>query len=148
MQKKKKQNSIAVVKFLFSNREKIKELLKTFRAEDFLVDEVQTEINLEKYHHHHHDEIENWFKYPGEFHKSHRRNTQSVKFYPSSDEWKVNSNLRRVKRQQQSGNDENLCTSRTSFLNPQAALNSRGNWMFLVNNGDSPTQLIRTESCA
>lgn len=71
-------------------REKIKELLKNFRSEDFLVDEVQTDINFEK----HQEHEKNWY-FPGEY-KSYqnRRNTQSEKFHPIYyDGWK--SNLKR-----------------------------------------------------
>ncbi|CRL08362.1 CLUMA_CG021359, isoform A [Clunio marinus] len=43
---------------------------------------------------------------------------------------------------------ERLCEVRTNFINPQAGMNSRGNWMFIVNGNDSGTQLVRTETCA
>lgn len=52
----------------------------------------------------------------------------------------------RTKRQV-SPNREELCEIRTNFINPQAALNARGNWMYIVNGVDTATQLVKTETC-
>lgn len=53
--------------------------------------------------------------------------------------------LNRTKRQM-SPDREQLCQVRSSFINPQAALNVKGNWMYIVN-GEAATQLVRTEIC-
>lgn len=52
----------------------------------------------------------------------------------------------RTKRQ--SPTREQLCETKSNYINPQAALNARGNWMYIVNGVDSATQLVKTETCA
>ena len=52
----------------------------------------------------------------------------------------------RTKRQM-SPDREQLCQVRSSYINPQAALNVKGNWMYIVNGGEAATQLVRTEIC-
>lgn len=52
----------------------------------------------------------------------------------------------RTKRQ--SPMREQLCETKSNYINPQAALNARGNWMYIVNGVDSATQLVKTETCA
>lgn len=52
----------------------------------------------------------------------------------------------RTKRQ--SPMREQLCETKSNYINPQAALNARGNWMYIVNGIDSATQLVKTETCA
>jgi hypothetical protein len=51
-------------------------------------------------------------------------------------------------KRQVSADREELCEIKTNYINPQAALNSRGNWMFIVNGVETATQLVRTETCA
>ncbi|CAG9800337.1 unnamed protein product [Chironomus riparius] len=54
---------------------------------------------------------------------------------------------RRSKRQT-SSNREQLCEVKLNYINPQAAVNVRtGNWMYIVNNVEAGTQLVRTETC-
>lgn len=57
--------------------------------------------------------------------------------------------LNRTRRQTISADREQLCQVRSNYINPQAALNVRGNWMYIVNGGgdDMATQLVRTETC-
>ncbi|XP_069674271.1 protein spaetzle 5-like isoform X2 [Periplaneta americana] len=52
------------------------------------------------------------------------------------------------KRRQAGGNQ--LCPTRTEFIMPKAAMNNRGNWMYVVNLNevdDRYTQLVGTETC-
>uniref|UniRef100_A0A182RCL2 Spaetzle domain-containing protein n=1 Tax=Anopheles funestus TaxID=62324 RepID=A0A182RCL2_ANOFN len=42
---------------------------------------------------------------------------------------------------------ETLCSVRERYITPQTALNTKGNWMFVVNHENS-RQLVRTEVCA
>jgi len=56
---------------------------------------------------------------------------------------------RHRKRRQAASNQ--LCPTRTEFIMPKAAMNNRGNWMFVVNLNevdDRYTQLVGTETCA
>lgn len=56
---------------------------------------------------------------------------------------------RHRKRRQAATNQ--LCPTRTEFIMPKAAMNNRGNWMFVVNLNeidDRYTQLVGTETCA
>lgn len=44
-----------------------------------------------------------------------------------------------------------LCRSRSNFIMPRAALNSKGNWMYVVNMPEMSqqyTQLVKSEMCA
>lgn len=52
----------------------------------------------------------------------------------------------RTKRQENANERDQLCEIRSRFINPQAALNTRGNWMYIVNS-ESATQLVKTETC-
>lgn len=59
----------------------------------------------------------------------------------------AHSNNNRTKRQIAFGREQ-LCQTRTQFVQPQAALNRQGNWMYVVNQGNDVTQLVKTEVCA
>ncbi|CAO1354706.1 unnamed protein product [Diamesa serratosioi] len=52
------------------------------------------------------------------------------------------------RNKRQSPMREQLCETKSNYINPQAALNARGNWMYIVNGVDSATQLVKTETCA
>ncbi|XP_052895782.1 protein spaetzle 5 [Anopheles moucheti] len=52
----------------------------------------------------------------------------------------------RPKRETEPGR-ETLCSVRERYITPQTALNTKGNWMFVVNQENS-RQLVRTEVCA
>lgn len=41
-----------------------------------------------------------------------------------------------------------LCEVNTQFVMPQAALNNKGNWMYVINQNDVSRQLVKTETCA
>ena len=48
-------------------------------------------------------------------------------------------------------NEEKLCPTTSSFITPRTAVNTRGNWMYVVNLDGADqqnTQLVRTERCA
>jgi len=48
-------------------------------------------------------------------------------------------------------NEEKLCPTTSSFITPRTAVNTRGNWMYVVNlegTDQQNTQLVRTERCA
>jgi len=56
----------------------------------------------------------------------------------------------RHRKRRQAINNQ-LCPTRTEFIMPKAAMNNRGNWMFVVNLNevdDRYTQLVGTETCA
>ncbi|KOB72584.1 Protein spaetzle, partial [Operophtera brumata] len=40
-----------------------------------------------------------------------------------------------------------LCSVRTEFITPRAALNNKGSWKYVVNMPDNMTQLVRAEIC-
>ncbi|XP_052123141.1 protein spaetzle 5 [Frankliniella occidentalis] len=61
---------------------------------------------------------------------------------------------RRTKRQASGSGATTLCPTSSSFVAPQAALNTQGNWMFVANVPDQPadrqqryTQFVRAETC-
>lgn len=48
------------------------------------------------------------------------------------------------------GRTQNLCMSRSQYIMPRAALNNRGNWMYVVNMPEVDnrlTQLVKSETC-
>lgn len=51
----------------------------------------------------------------------------------------------RPRRQADGG--QSLCTVRTEFITPRAALNNKGSWKYVVNMPDNMTQLVRAEIC-
>ncbi|XP_049821973.1 protein spaetzle 5 isoform X2 [Aethina tumida] len=54
------------------------------------------------------------------------------------------------RRRQANLSGEPLCRSRSQFIMPRAALNNKGNWMYIVNMPEVDnryTQLVRSESC-
>ncbi|KAJ8886917.1 hypothetical protein PR048_013131 [Dryococelus australis] len=57
----------------------------------------------------------------------------------------------RKKRQAAASSNQNtLCPTRTDFIMPRAAMNNKGNWMYVVNLNevdDRYTQLVGTETC-
>jgi hypothetical protein len=61
-----------------------------------------------------------------------------------------NQQQSRHRKRRQAANNQ-LCPTRTEFIMPKAAMNNRGNWMFVVNLNeidDRYTQLVGTETCA
>lgn len=42
---------------------------------------------------------------------------------------------------------QSLCTVRTEYITPRAALNNKGSWKYVVNMPDNMTQLVRAEIC-
>uniref|UniRef100_A0A182PDP3 Spaetzle domain-containing protein n=1 Tax=Anopheles epiroticus TaxID=199890 RepID=A0A182PDP3_9DIPT len=50
-------------------------------------------------------------------------------------------------KRQATGEKETLCSVRERYVTPQTALNTKGNWMFVVNQENS-RQLVKTEVCA
>lgn len=57
-----------------------------------------------------------------------------------------NKEKSRIKRQ--SPSRSTLCETTSQFITPQAALNSRGNWMFVVNEENTARQMVKAELCA
>lgn len=61
------------------------------------------------------------------------------------------ANSDRVKRQSNSNPDAiALCPIQAQYIAPRAALNSQGNWMYVVNlpgQSDKYTQLVNSEKC-
>ncbi|XP_058123442.1 protein spaetzle 5-like [Anopheles ziemanni] len=53
----------------------------------------------------------------------------------------------RAKRQTAEALREPLCSVREKYITPQTALNTKGNWMFVVNQENS-RQLVKTEVCS
>lgn len=79
-------------------------------------------------------------------HKHHFRNgTEKVVLETEGLPLEVRNRTRR----QIAAGREQLCQIRTQFVQPQAALNRQGNWMYVVNDGSNQvTQLVKTEVCA
>ncbi|XP_026739833.1 protein spaetzle 5 isoform X1 [Trichoplusia ni] len=57
------------------------------------------------------------------------------------------SSAERTRRQAQAPNQQTLCSVRTEFTTPRAALNNKGNWKYVVNMPDNMSQLVRAEIC-
>ncbi|KAH8398736.1 hypothetical protein KR222_001741, partial [Zaprionus bogoriensis] len=64
----------------------------------------------------------------------------------SNNEQQKNKQASRTKRQ--SSTRSTLCETTSQFITPQAALNSRGNWMFVVNEENTARQMVKAELCA
>ncbi|KAH8302857.1 hypothetical protein KR044_011334, partial [Drosophila immigrans] len=59
------------------------------------------------------------------------------------------SNDKKAQRsKRQSPTRSTLCETTSQFITPQAALNSRGNWMFVVNEENTARQMVKAELCA
>lgn len=48
----------------------------------------------------------------------------------------------------QAADNLELCTVRTQFITPRAALNNKGSWKYVINMPENMTQLVRAEICA
>ncbi|XP_068139914.1 protein spaetzle 5 [Drosophila tropicalis] len=59
-----------------------------------------------------------------------------------------NQSLKKKRTKRQSPGRSTLCTTTSQFITPQAALNSRGNWMFVVNEQNTARQMVKAELCA
>ncbi|XP_017071661.1 protein spaetzle 5 [Drosophila eugracilis] len=55
---------------------------------------------------------------------------------------------KRSRTKRQSPGRSTLCQTTSQFITPQAALNSRGNWMFVVNEQNVARQMVKAELCA
>ncbi|XP_017096403.2 protein spaetzle 5 [Drosophila bipectinata] len=56
--------------------------------------------------------------------------------------------MKRSRTKRQSPGRSTLCQTTSQFITPQAALNSRGNWMFVVNEQNTARQMVKAELCA
>lgn len=75
-----------------------------------------------------------------------RRRRAALNHYFEKHIQNVTSSVRN-KRQAES---QTLCTSTPNFILPRAALNVKGNWMYIVNMPElnrDVAQLVRTETC-
>ncbi|XP_022208379.2 protein spaetzle 5 [Drosophila obscura] len=59
-----------------------------------------------------------------------------------------NPSKKRSRTKRQSPGRSTLCQTTSQFITPQAALNSRGNWMFVVNEQNTARQMVKAELCA
>ncbi|XP_055843147.1 protein spaetzle 5 [Episyrphus balteatus] len=59
----------------------------------------------------------------------------------------VSKENRRHRVKRQSEGRSQLCQTSSQFVMPQAALNSKGNWMFVVNEQNTARQLVKAELC-
>lgn len=59
----------------------------------------------------------------------------------------VNKENHRHRVKRQSDGRSTLCQTSSQFVMPQAALNSKGNWMFVVNEQNTARQLVKAELC-
>ncbi|XP_046393934.1 protein spaetzle 5 [Ischnura elegans] len=78
------------------------------------------------------------------------RFSRSVDVQPKSGEGEEEKKSSRPKRQSASANTQKLCPTNAQFIMPKAAMNNRGNWMYVVNLNevsDRYTQLVRSETC-
>ncbi|XP_044751528.1 protein spaetzle 5 isoform X2 [Coccinella septempunctata] len=79
-----------------------------------------------------------------------RRHMREIRESPFKKNFTGEIKYKRVKRQDDGLTGETLCTARSTFIMPRAAMNANGNWMFVVNmeNSDQKyTQLVRSEVC-
>ncbi|SPP77104.1 blast:Protein spaetzle [Drosophila guanche] len=60
----------------------------------------------------------------------------------------ANPSKKRSRTKRQSPGRSTLCQTTSQFITPQAALNSRGNWMFVVNEQNTARQMVKAELCA
>ncbi|XP_030767938.1 protein spaetzle 5-like [Sitophilus oryzae] len=76
--------------------------------------------------------------------------TASLKY--QENEYRTQNSTSLIRRKRQSTiTGQPLCRSRSSFIMPRAALNSKGNWMYVVNMPESNqqyTQLVKSEVCS
>ncbi|XP_049542790.1 protein spaetzle 5 [Anopheles darlingi] len=70
--------------------------------------------------------------------------TEPTPFHLPAGLWNETANER--SRRQTGQQREQLCTVRERYITPQTALNTKGNWMFVVNQ-DTSHQLVKTEIC-
>lgn len=57
----------------------------------------------------------------------------------------------RITKRQNSLSGQTLCESTSSYIMPRAALNNKGNWMYVVNMPELDnryTQLVKSETCS
>lgn len=54
----------------------------------------------------------------------------------------------KTRTKRQSPGRETLCKTSSQFITPQAALNNKGNWMFVVNEPSTARQMVKAELCA
>ncbi|XP_049313625.1 protein spaetzle 5 [Bactrocera dorsalis] len=54
----------------------------------------------------------------------------------------------KTRTKRQSPGRETLCKTTSQFIAPQAALNNKGNWMFVVNEPSTARQMVKAELCA
>jgi hypothetical protein len=62
-----------------------------------------------------------------------------------------NSTMHERTKRQSALTGQSLCTARSQFIMPRAALNNKGNWMYVVNMPELDnrfTQLVKSETCA
>ncbi|ALC42913.1 spz5 [Drosophila busckii] len=60
----------------------------------------------------------------------------------------VKPNDKQTRTKRQSSSRSTLCETTSQFITPQAALNSHGNWMFVVNEENTARQMVKAELCA
>nr|XP_032290775.1 protein spaetzle 5 isoform X2 [Drosophila virilis] len=58
------------------------------------------------------------------------------------------NNKKKSRTKRQNPSRSTLCETTSQFITPQAALNSRGNWMFVVNEENTARQMVKAELCA
>ncbi|XP_058065723.1 protein spaetzle 5-like [Anopheles bellator] len=71
--------------------------------------------------------------------------TESTPFRPPSFGM-LNETSYRQRQERQAVLRESLCSVRERYISPQTALNTKGNWMFVVNQ-ENTRQLVKTEIC-
>ncbi|XP_066147232.1 protein spaetzle 5-like [Euwallacea fornicatus] len=82
----------------------------------------------------------------------HKRAVQFASKYPKahlSNSTALSTHLRAKRQATITG--QTLCRSRSNYIMPRAALNSKGNWMYVVNMPETNqqyTQLVKSEMCA
>ncbi|XP_012261687.2 protein spaetzle 5 isoform X1 [Athalia rosae] len=90
--------------------------------------------------------------------RSHERNVVPKKRRPSRSlrknpllDFASGIKIRTRRQANASVQSTSLCLTNSQYIMPKAALNNRGNWMYVVNlqeQGDGYTQLVRSETCA
>ncbi|RZC34609.1 uncharacterized protein BDFB_000458 [Asbolus verrucosus] len=79
------------------------------------------------------------------------RTSKRLRKLKSSNSHSNSTNIIERKKRQSALTGQTLCSARSQFIMPRAALNNKGNWMFVVNMPELDnrfTQLVKSETCA
>ncbi|OXA59153.1 protein spaetzle 5 [Folsomia candida] len=79
---------------------------------------------------------------------NHRDPSSGTEAYPHVAQYNQEGWGQRWRRRAKRQAENTLCPTVGQFISPQAAMNMDGNWMYVVNMGNTAQQLVRSEVCA